>query len=195
MARRTTGAPTRGVTGRTTAVRRTTQCILDSQVRVAGRRTIWGQQHHPITLAPVSARSYELVSLAPQESAAILLFLMDRPLPSPELVSAVHDAADWLRGHRIYGIRYDVAGGERQAPGEGPVWARMVEIPTGRPIFSNRDGKTLYEWNQLTDRRQGYGWYSYAPAVALARYDEGRRTYPRRGTPRPAAPNQEPAHG
>jgi PelA/Pel-15E family pectate lyase len=35
------------------AVQRGVRCILDSQVVVDRRRTVWGAQHHPLTLDPV----------------------------------------------------------------------------------------------------------------------------------------------
>ncbi len=58
-----------------------------------------------------------------------------------------------------------------KAPGAGPGWARMSEIGTNRPIYSNRDGAILYDYKRLTDRKTGYGWISTEPAEVLARYD------------------------
>jgi hypothetical protein len=46
----------------------------------------------------------------------------------------------------------------------------MYEIGTNRPIFSNRDGVKQYDFNALTDRREGYGWYSDLPAATLTHY-------------------------
>src|SRR6202035_5455054 len=34
------------------------ECILDTQVVVKGKRTVWAQQHDAVTLAPVSGRNY-----------------------------------------------------------------------------------------------------------------------------------------
>ncbi len=45
------------------AVTLAVDCILRAQVKVDGKLTVWGQQHDPVTLAPTSARSYELTSL------------------------------------------------------------------------------------------------------------------------------------
>ncbi|HVX39284.1 MAG TPA: pectate lyase, partial [Gemmatimonadaceae bacterium] len=62
--------------------------------------------------------------------------------------------------------------------GAGPLWGRLYEIGTNRVIMANRDGKTLYDWGQLTDRRSGYGWYSAEPAGMLARFETWSRTHP-----------------
>ncbi|GLC23741.1 pectate lyase [Roseisolibacter agri] len=174
------------------AVARGTECIVSSQVVVDGVRTAWGQQHDPITLAPIMARSYELVGLSGKESANLLDFLMAQPDPIPPVQAAVHAAAAWFRKTALKDIRYDYQTGLRAEPGAGPVWARLAELGTNRPIFSNRDGVKLYDWNQLTDRRSGYAWYSYEPASALRRYERWARTHPADGaapaTPAPPAP-------
>jgi len=157
---------------------RAVECILRSQVVTSGRRTIWGQQHDPLTLAPTSARSYELTSLATRESAAIMRLLMSLPSPDERVVTAVHAAAAWFRANQIHGYTYDFDTGRHDTPGAGPLWARMVEIGTDRPIFSNRDGIRLYDYTRLTDRRLGYGWYSEEPAAALKAYDRWARRHP-----------------
>lgn len=160
------------------AAERAADCMLATQVVQGGRRTGWGQQHHPLTLEPVRARSYEHESVSSQETAAILRFLMGVERPSPVLAGAVHDGFAWLQRVALRDIAYDFRTGLRAAPGEGPVWARMYELGTDRPIFSNRDGVRRYDWNELTDRRQGYGWYSYTPVNALRHYERWRRRNP-----------------
>ncbi len=153
-------------------------CVLASQVVVRGVRTIWGQQHDPLTLAPTSARSYELTSLASLESVAIVDYLMRLPRPSARAVRAVHSAADWFRSAAIRGYAYDRF--ELRADDRaGPLWARLNEIGTNRPLFANRDGITLYDADRLTDRRQGYLWFTDAPVAMLRRYDRWAARYPR----------------
>ena len=155
-------------------------CIIDSQIVVDGRRTGWAQQHHPITLVPIQARSYELVGISGRETSGVAEFLMSLSKPEPGIVAAVHAAVDWLRTTRIDGYTYDFDSGLKAEPGAGPIWARLYEIGTNRPIFSNRDGVKLYDWNQLTDRRQGYGWFGSEPVAVLRKYDETwARRYPR----------------
>jgi PelA/Pel-15E family pectate lyase len=155
--------------------------VVSSQVVVNGRRTAWGQQHDPIALRPVRARSYEPASLSGKESAAITDFLLRLPTPWPPVVDAVHSAAEWLRTVAVTGYAYDYRTGLQKADSGGPIWARMYEIGTNRPIFSNRDGVILYDWNQLTDRREGYAWYGIEPRNVLRRYDRWVRDHPRTG--------------
>jgi PelA/Pel-15E family pectate lyase len=150
-------------------------CVVKAQYRDHGRLTVWGQQHDPLTLSPTSARSYELTSLTAQESANLLRFLMSQRYPSPEVVTSVNAAAEWLKANAEYGHTYDFATGLHDSAGAGPIWARMYEIGTNRPIFSDRNGIKLYDWNQLNDRRHGYGWYTYAPASALKQYEKWSR--------------------
>jgi PelA/Pel-15E family pectate lyase len=151
------------------AADRGVECILASQVLVRGTRTVWAQQYDPLTLQPAAARTYELVGLSGRESANATRYLMSLPTPNPRVVSAVLAAVDWFRAHALSGHVYDdyVL---RKVDGAGPLWARLTEIATDRPIFSNRDGVKLYDWNKLTDRRRGYGWFGDEPAAVLAEY-------------------------
>lgn len=161
------------------AVRRGVECLVRAQVAERGTPTAWGQQHDPVALAPVDARSYEHASLASKESAAIVDFLMELPDPDARVAAAVHAAADWFRRAAVTGYAYDYRTGLRAEPGAGPIWARMYELGTGRPLFSNRDGVRRYDWNELTDRRQGYAWYTDQPAGTLKRYARWARAHPR----------------
>lgn len=161
------------------AVDKTVECVLDAQAVVNGKLTLWGQQHDPISLEPTSARSYELASLTAQESATITRFLIKIKSPSSRVVNAVHAAADWLKANQLSGLTYSFDGGRKEARGAGPVWARMYEIGTNKPIFSDRNGIKLYDWNQLKDRREGYGWYTYAPVLALKQYASWAPKHPR----------------
>jgi len=157
------------------------ECLLASQVVVAGKRTVWGQQHDPLTLAPVGARSYEPPSLSGRESAGIAELLMTLRSPNESIVAAVHAAVDWFRATAVHGYDYDFERGLTAKAGAGPIWARMYEIGTNRPIFSNRDGVIRYDWNELTDRRTGYAWFGEEPKAVLERYERWSRTHPRPG--------------
>jgi PelA/Pel-15E family pectate lyase len=154
-------------------------CLVRAQVAERDTLAAWGQQHDPLTLAPVDARSYEHASLASKESATIADFLMELPDPDPAVAGAVHAAADWFRRAAVTGYAYDYRTGLRAEPGAGPIWARMYELGTGRPLFSNRDGVRRYSWFELTDRRQGYAWYTDQPAGTLKRYARWARLHPR----------------
>ena len=60
--------------------------------------------------------------------------------------------------------------------------------------MANRDGVKLYDWNKLTDRRSGYGWYTTKPAATLA--DVRDVVYSRiRGRDDPESPRLPPHAG
>ncbi len=162
------------------ALTRLVACVLASQVVVDGTLTVWGQQHDPLTLKPTSARSYELPSLTGKESAHLVDFLMDEPTPSARVVRSVHAAVAWFRQNEVHGYSYInyVLATDSSA---GPLWARMAEIGTNRAMFFNRDGVRHYDWDALTDRRTGYGWYTDAPIATLATYEHWARVHPNRG--------------
>lgn len=172
------------------SLRRGVDCILASQVTVDGRRTVWGQQHDPLTLEPVGARAYEHRSLAGRESAAIVNLLMALDPADARVAPAVRAAVQWFRDTAVYGYDYQVKGGLTPKPGAGPIWARFYEIGTNRPMFSNRDGVVRYAFAELEEeRRTGYAWYTDEPATTLRRYEAwARRQAPAQTTSaRPAA--------
>jgi PelA/Pel-15E family pectate lyase len=150
-------------------------CILDAQIRANGRRTVWGQQHDALTLQPASARNYEIPAQSGGESAAILLFLMRLPDPSPKISAAVEAAAAWFEKTKLPDVAFQAVGDEGRllvpSPGAGPLWARYCEIGTDRPIFGDRD-KTIHDnIREISkERRNGYSWFSESPAKALQEY-------------------------
>ena len=154
-----------------------TQCLLTTQIVLQSVRTTWGQQHDPLTNEPVIGRSYELPSQAGQEGARILDLLMEDATPSAAIVTAVHAAAAFYKATAIPNVRYVSGTGLVPTAGAGPLWARMTEIGTNRPIFANRDGIRLYDFDLLTDRRTGYSWYGGEPATSLKTYDTWARTH------------------
>lgn len=160
------------------ALARGVDCVVASQIVVSGVKTAWCQQHDAVTLAPVVGRSYELPGISGQESAGIVNFLMTLPSPDARVVAAVHAAADWFNVTAITGYAYDASGYHPQT-GAGPLWARIAEIGTNRPIFANRDGVKLYDFDQLTDRRTGYSWFGTAPSATLKTYATWALTHPR----------------
>jgi PelA/Pel-15E family pectate lyase len=121
------------------ALTRAVDCILASQVIVGGRRTVWGQQHDPLSLVPVRARSYEPPALSGRESAGITELLMTLASPNERTVEAVHAAAEWFRTTAVYGYRYDFATGLEASPGAGPSLSATSSTtsPTRRCTFSS----------------------------------------------------------
>ncbi len=152
--------------------------ILAAQVVVEGKKTIWPQQVDPLTLEPISARNYEMRSLASAESADVLIFLMRQPNPSPKIKDAVHSGVAWLKAHAIYDKAFtkvsDAEGRKLiDQPGAGPIWSRNYDIRTGRPIFGDWDKSIQDDVNTISKgRRNGYSWYSAMPQKALDVYAE-----------------------
>ncbi|WP_206028677.1 pectate lyase [Thalassoroseus pseudoceratinae] len=139
------------------------ECILNCQIVVDGKRTVWCAQHHAETLVPVKARSYEHASLSGGESAGILTFLMSLDEPSPEVIQAVHAGVSWYESAKIEGVRYRKSKTKPALtpdPNAPPLWARFYEIRSNRPIFSDRDGVIKYDIEEIgNERRGGYTWY------------------------------------
>jgi PelA/Pel-15E family pectate lyase len=156
------------------AFERGLQCVLATQVVVNGLRTVWAQQHDPLTLQPVSARNYEMPALSGGESADLLLFLMELSKPGPEVEAAIHAAAAWFQKTQIQNVAYERIGEGRKlvsAPGAGPLWARYYQVGTDRPIFGDRDKSIHDDVNEISqERRNGYRWYLDNPKRALEGY-------------------------
>ena len=154
-------------------------CLLRSQVRVEGTPTGWGQQHDEKTLATTGARTFELPCLSPADTTEIAQFLMKIERPSPEVIRAVDSAVAWLQSVQLKGVRVEkiaappveffrhktdsdvVIVNDENAP---PLWARMIEVGTNRPIFASRDGIKVYSLAEVDrERRTGSGWYGAWP--------------------------------
>jgi len=165
------------------AVRRGVACLLRCQVRSDTGLAGWGQQHDEKTFAPASARTFELASLSPQDTTDVVRFLLRLEAPSPEIVRAVDGAVAWLRQTQLSGIRVRkvpappaeffrhktnvdvIVVHDDSAP---PLWARMIEIETNRPIFASRDGVKVYSLAEVDrERRTGSGWYGEWPRKLL----------------------------
>lgn len=166
------------------AVTRGLHCILATQIIVQGRLTVWCQQHDSLTLAPTSARNYEMPSQSSGESAGLALFLMELPNPSPEVVTAVHAAAAWFQKTVLQDVIFKPApddSGRRlvAAPGATPMWPRYAEIGSDRPLFGDRD-KTIHDdVNQISkERRNGYAWFGDGPKRALDLYRTWAQAHP-----------------
>ena len=156
---------------------RAVDVILASQVRVAGVRTGWCQQHDALTLAPVGARNFEPVALSTAESARLLMLLMALPQPRADIVAAIDEGVAWLQRVAVHDVDWR-RDGERgrvlvPRPGAGPLWPRLVDPATMQPIFGDRDRTIHTDVNELSrERRDGYAWYGTGPAAALARYQD-----------------------
>lgn len=162
------------------AIAKGIDCILKSQIRVNGKLTAWCAQHDQKNLAPVPARSYELVSISGQESVGIIRFLMSIDKPSPQIIESVQAAVAWLDAVKIAGIKVVEKpepslpdGFDRIAmkdPAAPSTWARFYEIGTNRPFFCGRDGVKKYSLAEIEyERRVNYSWYTSIPAYLLVK--------------------------
>ena len=166
------------------SIDRAIDCILKTQIVVDGRRTVWCQQHDALTLAPTSARNYEMPSQSGSESDDIMLYLMGIPSPSPAVVTAVHAAGTWFKKTEMHGVafRRNPATGNRALlpdPSSASLWARYYQIGTDQPIFGDRD-KTIHDdVSEISrERRNGYLWFNDDPAKALKAYAKWAPTHP-----------------
>jgi len=139
------------------------QCILECQMVVDGKRTVWAQQHDPETLEPRSARAYEPPALCSRESVGVVLFLMSYKNPSEKVVKAVEAAVDWFKQSRLTGIRITRKNGRKTVvkdPHAPALWARFYDVKTNQPVFGDQNGKVYYSLDEIgKERANGYSWY------------------------------------
>ncbi|MGE5314959.1 MAG: pectate lyase [Acidobacteriota bacterium] len=168
------------------AFERGIDCILRCQIVDRDTLTVWCQQHDEQTLKPQSARTFEPAAIGNQESAEIVEFLMSIDHPTSRIIRSVDAAAAWFEHAMLRGIRIDTVRAPEAAyqyhtvnfdrivvsdPAAPPLWPRYTEPGTHRPLFCNRDGKTVYSLAEVErERRTGYGWYTDAPKRVLVRY-------------------------
>jgi PelA/Pel-15E family pectate lyase len=156
-------------------------------VQVGGRATGWAQQHDALTLAPVGARNFEPAALSSNESARLLMVLMQQPSPSTQSVAAVHAGIAWLRSatvrNKVWTAAADATGitGKHLADkaGAGPLWARFYDLKTLKPIFGDRDKSIHDDVNEIgLERRNGYSWFGSGPKRAIELYGSWAKSHP-----------------
>lgn len=170
------------------------EMILKTQIAEDGKKKVWCQQYDEVTLEPVWARTFEPPCFSNQESAPIVMLLMDIENPSDEAIASIQGAVKYFEESKILNTRsiddptapiyvskvkvhkfdrrvvYDLL-----AP---PIWSRYTEFETGRPIFCDRSSEIVYNMSDLSrERRSGYGWYTYAPQEVLDKYPEWQKAW------------------
>jgi PelA/Pel-15E family pectate lyase len=169
------------------------ECILKCQIIQDNKLTAWCQQHDNVNLTPQGARTFEPASLGGEESAEIVLFLMSLDYPSQEIVNTVQTAVEWLKKSQILGIRvetieapttvykYSTSKIDRvvvEDPQVPPIWARLYELVTNKPLFCNRDGIPVYSLAEVErERRSGYTWYTYEPDRVFVEYPSWQKKW------------------
>ncbi|MBQ8920754.1 MAG: pectate lyase [Oscillospiraceae bacterium] len=141
------------------------QCLLDMQIEVKGVKTAWCQQHDENTLAPASARAYELPSVCTSESAGVIQFLYKEAQATgrADIIRSVNAAIQWFKDVTLYGIKFVSQGDDKvvvQDANADPLWARFYDIDKQIPLFSDRDSSVHYDVSEISqERRTGYAWY------------------------------------
>jgi PelA/Pel-15E family pectate lyase len=169
------------------------ECILKCQIFQDGKLTGWCQQHDNVNFRPQGARTFEPASLGGEESADIVLFLMSLENPNREIVNAVQAAVEWMKKSQILGIRvetieaptmvykYSTSKSDRvvvEDPQAPPIWARLYELGTNKPLFCNRDGTPVYSLAEVErERRSGYSWYTYEPDRVFKEYPNWQKKW------------------
>lgn len=156
------------------------KCILKCQIKQNEVLTGWCAQHDKNTLLPVGGRGFEKTSISGQESMEIALLLISIENPSQEIINAIESYIKWLKKSQISGIsqKWIIENGKlidykmdncKNCP---PLWGRFYEIDTNKVFFCDRDGKTTYDLNNISqERRVGYKWYNSDGIKVLQEYD------------------------
>lgn len=166
-----------------TAADRGVDCILACQIKANGKLTAWCQQHDDATLAPAHARAYELPSICTFESAFIVEYLMEIPNPDDRVKTAIESAVAWFESTKILGKKYERINDPKleygvdrvlkDDPTAPPIWARFYDIETNKPMFSDRDGKKRWNFEEVgAERRARYSWFNTSPGRVLKKYPE-----------------------
>jgi PelA/Pel-15E family pectate lyase len=169
-----------------TAYVKAIDCILACQIKVNGKRTVWSQQHDALTLEARGARKFELPGLCGQESAKIVMLLMEIERPEPSVKEAVESAVQWYRDSKISGKRVDTVTGSQfpkgrdrvlvDDPGAPDLWARFYDIETNKPFFVSRDGVKRWSMTEISnERRVGYNWYGRWGDRVFKEYEEWKK--------------------
>jgi len=155
------------------------ECILECQIKVNGKLTVWCAQHDEQNYDPRPARIYELVSLSGYESSSILELLMSLDNPDPKVVRAIEAGVEWYENSKITGISVIHVNRDRvviKDPNAPPIWARFYEIETNRPFFCGRDGVKKYSLAEVEkERRGGYSWYGRWGDDVAANYEKWKQ--------------------
>jgi PelA/Pel-15E family pectate lyase len=152
-------------------------CVLKSQiVEPSGRRTVWGQQHDMLTLKPCAARNFEPIAASAAESVGLVKLLTGLQTPSEEVANSVNDAVAWFEKVAIRDTVWTKHHLEAQLGAE-PLWSRLYEIGTDKPVFGDRDRTIHYDVSEISaERQRGYAWFGTWPATTLLEHKKWQAT-------------------
>ena len=158
------------------ALDRGLQCVLDLQIRQGDELAAWAGQYDPVTLEPAMGRTFELPSMAVDESVSMLRYLMSIEDPPEEVRAAIEGGVNWLKKVAIHGTRleqYDLPEpveyryhtttfDRRLVPDADAhlLWGRFYDVNDNFVVLANRDSIRVYDYQDITqERRTGYNWY------------------------------------
>lgn len=160
------------------------ECILNCQIVINGKTTVWCQQHDSINLLPAQGRAYELPSFSGHgETADILNLLMDIDNPTKQVIRSVEAGVSWLIDHEMKDVAPEHFINNEGQPdirlvrseGARGLWARFYDLENAEPFFCGRDGiPQRYIGDIDYERRMGYSWFGNSPAKVIERYEEWR---------------------
>jgi len=164
------------------------EIILQTQILVKGKPTVWCQQHDHETLAPAPARAFELPSYCTSESVGLVRLLMSLPNPDKRIKAAVHGAMKWFDTYKLTGLRIERTGSPWDLynqdtrliadPSASPIWARFYDLEYNEPFVCDRDGIARRHLEDIGfERRNGYGWYNQSPSDLYPIYEEWAAKY------------------
>lgn len=166
------------------------ECILNTQIVVKGKPTVWCQQHDRNTMKPAPARAYELPSFCSQESCEIVRLLMTLPNPDKRVRKAVHSAMAWFDKYKLTGLRVTRTGEKGSTDrdtklvkdaGGSPLWARFYDLDRCEPFVCDRDGIPRRSLEEIgRERRGGYSWFNNYPALLYPLYEQWADKYDKR---------------
>lgn len=171
-----------------TSVDKGVEIILQTQILVKGKPTVWCQQHDHETLAPAPARAFELPSYCTAESVGLVRLLMSLPNPDKRIKAAVHGAMKWFDTYKLTGFRIERTGSPWdlynqdtrliEDPAASPIWARFYDLQYTEPFVCDRDGIARRHLEDIGfERRNGYGWYNQSPSDLYPIYEEWANKY------------------
>ena len=162
-------------------------CILKTQIRQNGRRTVWCQQHDRDTLAPCTGRAFELPACCSMESMDIVRLLMtldpaDYPetgaVKFSEIRAAIEGARDWYAANPVRGYRVEhgwrrpdgiLASRLVKDPDAPPLWCRYYTLEDNRPFTGTRQGEKSFTFEEMErGENMGYMWFN-GSGEAMAR--------------------------
>ncbi len=143
--------------------------IIKSQIRKNNVTKLgWAQQYDPITYEPKSARSFEPIAISSRETVRIIEALLKIKAPSPDVLTSINSAKEWLRTSAIKDYEWNQREGKLFEKKGSLLWARFYDLNTNQPIFCGRDSIIKPNVSEIEEeRRKGYEWYGSWPLKLL----------------------------